>query len=152
VRNGWNAKSRTCSASKFKNPPRLRRILTWDGFKAHALRKITPVTGQGETRKVSDPDTRFGIVRSTFSGALVAAKKAGCRTPKTQSIAEVISVCASLRLLPMFLNTRLLRASPLLSIGNHSGLERGLFIDPLTMSDIHFVNQPWRLVPVFFPT
>jgi NADH-quinone oxidoreductase subunit C len=33
---------------KFKNHPDLRRILTWDGFKAHALRKDYPVTGRGE--------------------------------------------------------------------------------------------------------
>ncbi len=33
---------------KFKGHPDLRRILTWDGFKAHPLRKDYPVTGQGE--------------------------------------------------------------------------------------------------------
>ena len=33
---------------RFKNHPDLRRILTWDGFKAHPLRKDYPVTGQGE--------------------------------------------------------------------------------------------------------
>jgi len=33
---------------KFRNHPDLRRILTWDGFKAHALRKDYPVTGRGE--------------------------------------------------------------------------------------------------------
>jgi NADH-quinone oxidoreductase subunit C len=33
---------------KFRNHPDLRRILTWDGFKAHPLRKDYPVTGRGE--------------------------------------------------------------------------------------------------------
>jgi NADH-quinone oxidoreductase subunit C len=33
---------------KFRNHPDLRRILTWEGFKAHALRKDYPVTGRGE--------------------------------------------------------------------------------------------------------
>ena len=33
---------------RFKNHPDLRRILTWDGFKAHPLRKDYPVTGRGE--------------------------------------------------------------------------------------------------------
>jgi NADH-quinone oxidoreductase subunit C len=33
---------------KFKNHPDLRRILTWDGFKAHPLRKDYPVIGKGE--------------------------------------------------------------------------------------------------------
>jgi NADH-quinone oxidoreductase subunit C len=33
---------------KFKNHPDLRRILTWDGFKAHPLRKDYPVIGRGE--------------------------------------------------------------------------------------------------------
>jgi NADH-quinone oxidoreductase subunit C len=33
---------------KFKNHPDLRRILTWEGFKAHPLRKDYPVTGRGE--------------------------------------------------------------------------------------------------------
>jgi NADH-quinone oxidoreductase subunit C len=33
---------------KFKGHPDLRRILTWDGFKAHPLRKDYPVTGRGE--------------------------------------------------------------------------------------------------------
>src|ERR1035437_8795409 len=33
---------------KFKNHPDLRKILTWDGFKAHPLRKDYPVTGRGE--------------------------------------------------------------------------------------------------------
>ncbi len=32
----------------FKNHPDLRRILTWDGFKHHPLRKDYPVTGKGE--------------------------------------------------------------------------------------------------------
>ncbi len=36
---------------KFCNHPDLRRILTWDGFKAHALRKDYPVTGRGEREK-----------------------------------------------------------------------------------------------------
>jgi NADH-quinone oxidoreductase subunit C len=36
---------------KFKNHPDLRRILTWDGFKAHPLRKDYPVTGRGEREK-----------------------------------------------------------------------------------------------------
>jgi len=33
---------------RFKNHPDLRRILTWDGFKANPLRKDYPVTGKGE--------------------------------------------------------------------------------------------------------
>jgi NADH-quinone oxidoreductase subunit C len=33
---------------RFKNHPDLRRILTWDGFKAHPLRKDYPVIGKGE--------------------------------------------------------------------------------------------------------
>lgn len=33
---------------RFKNHPDLRRILTWDGFKAHPLQKNYPVTGRGE--------------------------------------------------------------------------------------------------------
>jgi NADH-quinone oxidoreductase subunit C len=33
---------------KFRGHPDLRRILTWDGFKAHPLRKDYPVTGRGE--------------------------------------------------------------------------------------------------------
>jgi NADH-quinone oxidoreductase subunit C len=33
---------------RFKNHPDLRRILTWDGFKFHPLRKDYPVTGRGE--------------------------------------------------------------------------------------------------------
>ncbi|MGN6366921.1 MAG: NADH-quinone oxidoreductase subunit C [Phycisphaerae bacterium] len=33
---------------RFRNHPDLRRILTWDGFKAHPLRKDYPVTGRGE--------------------------------------------------------------------------------------------------------
>jgi NADH-quinone oxidoreductase subunit C len=33
---------------KFNGHPDLRRILTWDGFKAHPLRKDYPVTGRGE--------------------------------------------------------------------------------------------------------
>lgn len=33
---------------QFTGHPDLRRILTWEGFKAHALRKDYPVTGQGE--------------------------------------------------------------------------------------------------------
>ena len=33
---------------KFKNHPDLRKILTWDGFKASPLRKDYPVTGKGE--------------------------------------------------------------------------------------------------------
>jgi NADH-quinone oxidoreductase subunit C len=33
---------------KFRGHPDLRRILTWDGFKAHPLRKDYPVTGKGE--------------------------------------------------------------------------------------------------------
>ena len=33
---------------KFRNHPDLRRILTGDGFKDHALRKDYPVTGKGE--------------------------------------------------------------------------------------------------------
>jgi NADH-quinone oxidoreductase subunit C len=36
---------------RFRNHPDLRRILTWDGFKAHALRKDYPVTGRGEREK-----------------------------------------------------------------------------------------------------
>ena len=37
---------------KFRNHPDLRkRILTWDGFKAHPLRKDYPVTGRGEREK-----------------------------------------------------------------------------------------------------
>jgi len=32
----------------FENHPDLRRILTWDGFKAHPLRKDYPLRGQGE--------------------------------------------------------------------------------------------------------
>src|SRR5271170_3271348 len=36
---------------KFANHPDLRRILTWDGFKAHPLRKDYPVTGRGEREK-----------------------------------------------------------------------------------------------------
>jgi NADH-quinone oxidoreductase subunit C len=33
---------------KFKGHPDLRRVLTWEGFKAHPLRKDYPVTGKGE--------------------------------------------------------------------------------------------------------
>jgi NADH-quinone oxidoreductase subunit C len=33
---------------RFKNHPDLRKILTWDGFKATPLRKDYPVTGKGE--------------------------------------------------------------------------------------------------------
>jgi NADH-quinone oxidoreductase subunit C len=33
---------------RFKNHPDLRRILTWDGFKANPLRKDYPVIGKGE--------------------------------------------------------------------------------------------------------
>ncbi|MCL2645760.1 MAG: NADH-quinone oxidoreductase subunit C [Phycisphaerales bacterium] len=33
---------------KFKNHPDLRRILTWDSFQSHPLRKDYPVTGKGE--------------------------------------------------------------------------------------------------------
>jgi len=33
---------------KFTGHPDLRRILTWDGFKAHPLRKDYPLTGRGE--------------------------------------------------------------------------------------------------------
>jgi NADH-quinone oxidoreductase subunit C len=33
---------------RFKNHPDLRRILTWEGFKNHPLRKDYPVTGRGE--------------------------------------------------------------------------------------------------------
>lgn len=33
---------------QFTHHPDLRRILTWDGFKAHPLRKDYPVTGRGE--------------------------------------------------------------------------------------------------------
>jgi NADH-quinone oxidoreductase subunit C len=33
---------------KFKGHPDLRRILTWDAFKSHPLRKDYPVTGKGE--------------------------------------------------------------------------------------------------------
>lgn len=33
---------------KFTHHPDLRRVLTWDGFKAHPLRKDYPVTGRGE--------------------------------------------------------------------------------------------------------
>jgi NADH-quinone oxidoreductase subunit C len=33
---------------KFRHHPDLRRILTWDTFAAHPLRKDYPVTGQGE--------------------------------------------------------------------------------------------------------
>jgi NADH-quinone oxidoreductase subunit C len=33
---------------KFRNHPDLRRVLTWDGFKDHPLRKDYPVTGKGE--------------------------------------------------------------------------------------------------------
>jgi len=33
---------------KFRGHPDLRRILTWDGFKAHPLRKDYPVIGNGE--------------------------------------------------------------------------------------------------------
>jgi len=36
---------------KFRNHPDLRRILTWDGFKHHPLRKDYPVTGRGEREK-----------------------------------------------------------------------------------------------------
>ena len=33
---------------RFAGHPDLRRIMTWEGFKAHPLRKDYPVTGQGE--------------------------------------------------------------------------------------------------------
>lgn len=33
---------------RFRRHPDLRRILTWDGFKNHPLRKDYPVTGKGE--------------------------------------------------------------------------------------------------------
>jgi NADH-quinone oxidoreductase subunit C len=33
---------------RFVNHPDLRKILTWDGFKAFPLRKDYPVTGKGE--------------------------------------------------------------------------------------------------------
>ncbi len=33
---------------KFKGHPDLRRILTWEGFKAHPLRKDYPLQGRGE--------------------------------------------------------------------------------------------------------
>jgi NADH-quinone oxidoreductase subunit C len=36
---------------KFRNHPDLRRILTWDTFEAHPLRKDYPVTGKGEREK-----------------------------------------------------------------------------------------------------
>jgi NADH-quinone oxidoreductase subunit C len=36
---------------KFRNHPDLRRILTWDTFGAHPLRKDYPVTGQGERQQ-----------------------------------------------------------------------------------------------------
>ena len=38
---------------KFRNHPDLRRILTWDGFKFHPLRKDYPVTGRGEREQFS---------------------------------------------------------------------------------------------------
>ena len=36
---------------RFRNHPDLRRILTWDTFTAHPLRKDYPVTGRGEREK-----------------------------------------------------------------------------------------------------
>ena len=38
---------------KFRGHPDLRRILTWDGFKAFPLRKDYPVTGRGEREDYS---------------------------------------------------------------------------------------------------
>ena len=35
-------------AVKFAGHPELRRILTWEGFKAHPLRKDYPLQGHGE--------------------------------------------------------------------------------------------------------